>query len=164
MNPLQAISLISILFYLPLYAQESIESTEPIEESIVVESNTITNENEVESAAIKIEESPQLQELIEAVKEAPDEEKRLLMNQLKIQLKNMNQELRHQAMMSIKESFSKKENNSKKRTLQKEKEYHTILQHSSHQPQYRILQHGATAPLHQQHRGEAIRHQGNGQK
>jgi len=162
MNPLQAISLISILFYLPLYAQESIESTEPIEESIVVESNTITNENEVESASIKIEESPQLQELIEAVKEAPDEEKRLLMNQLKIQLKNMNQELRHQAMIAIKESFSKKE--SKSPTQQKKKEYGTILNHSSHQPQYRILQHGATAPLQQQHRGETIRHQGNGQK
>ena len=118
MRPLIKISSICLLFYLPLYADEVVTV-----EVIEIEKPTIST-------------------LINEVKNAPDEQKRELMNQLKVQLKSMNKESRQLVMKELKESFStKEEGNHRHKEHQRKK--HESCQQGNHQPKFRHLRQGA---------------------
>jgi hypothetical protein len=158
MRLLKTISLISLFFYLPLYADEVPSSQEPlpltIEEIIPIqESETVPI-----SDSIPTIQEPTLEELISQVKNAPDDQKRVLMNQLKVHLKSMNKESRQKTMMELKKSFSQKGTNSQ----EKQQSNQDASQHpTTHQPKYRHLQQGlrdGSGP----HRGEGQRGQGAG--
>ncbi len=163
MRPLKTISLLSLLFYLPLYAEE-IFTTAPIvkQEPMPINKEEIILPKESESvvtpAPTSTTQELTIQELIEQVKSAPDESKRVLMNQLKVQLKTMNQESRHKAIKELRKSFIKKEMHTKQKN-------HETSQHSNHQPKFRHLQQGGkhnSTP--QPGRGGGSGQQGNGQK
>jgi hypothetical protein len=157
MKLFKTMSLLSLLFYLPLYAEElSIVSELPIivpDEEIVIEENNNEDTSNLEDLSIE--------ELIEKVKNAPDDQKRVIMNQLKIQLKNMNQESRKKAMIELSESFSQKGVQSQEKQVSGE-----ISIHTSHQPTFRYLQQGIQdgSRLHQGEgqRGQSNNHKGNG--
>ena len=99
--------------------------------------------------------------LIEQVKHAEVKEKRLLMNQLKLQLRKMNKESRHSAMMELKKSFSKKHGEKKldkKQYRHKQKRLHKYQ--GEHQPMYRHLRN-----MQEQRQGQGEhRREGNGHK
>ncbi len=99
---------------------------------------------------------PSVQELIEQVKNAPDDEKRVLMNQLKVHLKSMNKENRKKAMMKIKSSFAKSESTP-------HQEYPESYQQGKHQPKFRHL-HRSSQNAIGTHQGQGANRQGNGQK
>ena len=177
MKPIQTISLLSLLFYLPLYADEvlptiSVEQNpipvieveiETLQPSISSETTAPTEDNPVviqtsqETTPLVI--SP-LQKLLTQVKEAPNEQKRVLMNQLKVQLKTMNKESRQKAMMELKKSFTKS-GNPPKAPQHQQQPNHESCQHGNHQPKFRHLRQSpqdGSGP----HRGEGQRGQGGG--
>jgi alpha-galactosidase len=81
---------------------------------------------------------PSVQSLIQQIKSSKVENRRLLMNQLKIELRKMNKESRHNAMMELKKSFSK-EHHVEKRNREQGKYKNTHQQQCTHQPKYRHL-------------------------
>jgi len=81
-----------------------------------------------------------IKKLITKIKSASVKEKRVLINQLKIQLKSMGKKSRKKAMMELKKSFSQKNKNSKNNHQKQKKHEH--CQQMNHQPQYRHLQKG----------------------
>jgi len=90
-------------------------------------------------------EATMLKGLINQVKKAEIKDRRVLMNKLKIQLRAMNKESRHKAMVELKKSFAKSEGH----TAQHKHKNHQQLEHKNlheqqgkHQPQYRHLQNG----------------------
>ena len=93
---------------------------------------------------------PHIKSLIEQVKRAKVKDRRLLMNQLKLQLRKMNKESRHSAMVELKKSFSK-EHNGKKLHRQQKKSKSSHERQCIHQPRYRHLRH---------QRGQGNGHQG----
>jgi len=141
MKHLKLLSLLCLLLSFPIYAEEGTVSAPT-------------------TVSPTIEQQSNLQKLINQVKNAPNKEKRVLMNQLKVQLKSMNKESRQQAMKELKKSFAKKE----KHSQQKQQANHESSQHGNHQPKFRHLRKGpkdGTGP----HRGQgAGGQQGNGQK
>jgi len=143
MKQLKLLSLLCLLLSFPIYA----------EELTVASPTTILS---------TIEKQSNLQKLINQVKIAPNKEKRVLMNQLKVQLKSMNKESRQKAMKELKKSFAKKENHTKLK--QHQQANHESCQHGNHQPKFRHLRQGpkdGTGP----HRGQGGEgHQGSGQK
>jgi hypothetical protein len=163
MRLLKTISLLSLLFYLPLYAEEPtpVISSEnlPIQESEVVVTFTPIAEEIPET------QEPTLQELILEVKNAPNEQKRVLMNQLKLHLKTMNKESRQKTMMELKKSFANKEAQHKGQQTK-----HEEHQHANHQPKFRHLLQQGSRNGSGAHQGEGQRgqggnnHQGNGPK
>ena len=116
MKIIRYITLLTLSFYLPLNANA-------IEEPIV----------------------PSVQELLTHVKNAPDGQKRFLINQLKIRLKNMNAESRKEAMRELKKSFGGKRMQHKRGQHQYQRSSHSC----NHQPKFRHLRN---------------RHHGNGHK
>ena len=96
---------------------------------------------------------PTIPELIQDVQNAPDKQKRVLMNQLKSRLKNMNSKSRKEVMIKLKKSFAKK--GVQHRKHQKEK---SSISHScNHQPKFRHLRQG--------HQGEGEhKYQGDGHR
>jgi len=151
MRPLTTISVICLL-YLPLYADEvtpsEVQETQPINlESSIEEKVQVENIQEKKSQEVIKTQQPTISTLINEVKNAPDEQKRVLMNQLKIQLKSMNQESRHQAMMELKKSFSTKGEGEEKHQNREYKSHqqrdHESCQHGNHQPKFRHLRQGA---------------------
>ena len=86
---------------------------------------------------------PTIQELVTEVKNAPDNQKRVLINKLKIQLKSMNQENRKKVMMELKKSFSKESRQKKDKHQQHQKQQkHESCQQTNHQPKFRHLRKG----------------------
>ncbi|CAA6825426.1 MAG: Unknown protein [uncultured Sulfurovum sp.] len=80
---------------------------------------------------------PSLPTLIEQIKTAEIKDRRVLMNQIKIQLRELNKESRQQTMMELKKSFVKNADKPKQqqhKNLQEEQ--------SKHQPKYRQLRNG----------------------
>ncbi|CAA6803021.1 MAG: Unknown protein [uncultured Sulfurovum sp.] len=73
--------------------------------------------------------------LITQVKEAKAEDKRSLMNQLKVQLRAMNEKTRQEAMQNLKQSFQSKEKG--KHKPQRNKNLHE--QQAKHEPKYQQL-------------------------
>ena len=98
---------------------------------------------------------PSIQDLIQKVKSAKVKDRRILMNQLKIQLRKMNKESRHNAMMELKKSFSKEHSGKK---LYKEQHKRLHQQRGEHQPMYRHLRN-----MQQERQQEHIR-EGSGHK
>jgi len=83
---------------------------------------------------------PSIQTLIQRVKNAKVKDKRVLINQLKIQLRTMNKESRHNVMVELKKSFSQ-EHSGKKLHKHRGKYKNSHEQQCTHQPRYRHLQH-----------------------
>jgi hypothetical protein len=137
MRFLNALSLLSLLFYLPVYAEEVLPTVP----------------------------EPTLQELIAQVKEAPNEQKRVLMNTLKIRLKSMNKESRQKTMIELKKSFSKQGEHP---DAEHDKQSHSeSSQHSRHQPTFRHLQQEGVRSVSESHiinQGGGSGHEGNGYK
>jgi hypothetical protein len=96
---------------------------------------------------------PTLKELVSKVKNAPDDQKRVLMNELKTQLKKMSKESRKEAMIELKKSFATKEKGHKRHQKRRGLKKH----HLNHQPKFRHLQRGQGT--HQpQHNGQGDGH------
>jgi Skp family chaperone for outer membrane proteins len=102
---------------------------------------------------------PSIKSLIEQVKSAKVQDRRILMNQLKLQLRKMNKESRHSAMVELKKSFSK-EHGEKKLHRGQHKHKKLYKHRGEHQPMYRHLRQQQERMQRQgEHRGE-----GNGHK
>ena len=125
---MKRVILIGLLFSFALYGEES-------------KSQTPTGTSNV-------------QELITQVKNAPDNQKRELMNQLKTHLKSMNKESRKKAMMKIKKSFAKNGSTPSK-------QHPESCQQGKHQPKFRHLRRG-NQDGSGSHQGQGGTHQGNG--
>jgi hypothetical protein len=108
------------------------------------------NANDMEESIV-----PSVQELLTHVKRAPDGQKRFLINQLKIRLKNMNTESRKEAMRELKKSFGGKRMQHKKGQQQYQRSSHAC----SHQPKFRHLKNGFGL-----RQGTRDGHHGNGHK
>ena len=147
--------LMGVLFFLPLQAEEMV-----LESGLDVPSPIEREEEPLPT--------PQIKELIEEVKNAPDEKKRLLINQLKIRLKSMKRESRHKAMVELKKSFATKErhlNEQQPKEQQRNYQKSNASQQGNHQPKFRHLRRGprdGSGP--KRGRGGGSHHQGSGQK
>lgn len=123
---------------------ESMEIEQPIGGSEVIEDRReMQDENRVDIEPIENQErtpSPLLT-LIEEVKSSEGENRRELMNQLKLQLREMNKEKRIETMQLLKHSFSKEscqgENHSQHKNRPQNE--HRGYQHERHQPQFRPM-------------------------
>ena len=130
MKPYTSIYLGILFFSLSLHSEE-------LQQSIQIEDKTIDLVIENSSKP----EVPSISSLIEQIKSAKVDDKRVLMNQLKLQLREMNKESRQKAMRELKKSFSGKKQHTQKQYKQVEhKNLHQ--QQSSHQPTYHRLQNG----------------------
>jgi hypothetical protein len=130
MKPYTSIYLGILFFSLSLHSEE-------LQQSIQIEDKTIDIVIENSSKP----EVPSISSLIEQIKSAKVDDKRVLMNQLKLQLREMNKESRQKAMRDLKKSFSGKKQHTQKQYKQVEhKNLHQ--QQSSHQPTYHRLQNG----------------------
>lgn len=155
-----------LLLFLPLYAQE-VQPTTPSDKSPLVIKIPTPQTKPTPQPTPKVTQSFKIESLIKSVQEAPDAEKRLLINQLKQELKTMNQESRYQAMKRLKHSFAKERGEGEKRkhpaTRQQQHTHHNAYQQGNHQPKFRHLhlgrQDGSGSP-----RSEGQNAQGNGQK
>ena len=142
MRPIKLLGSFMLLLYLPLYAQE-VQPTTPLEEPLLVQETTPPPAKVDEVIAVPKAELSKIETLIKSVQTAPDKQKRVLMNQLKTELKTMNQESRHQAMMKLKHSFAKKKEEG---VAHQQKQKHTnqkIYHQGNHQPKFRHLRKGA---------------------
>jgi hypothetical protein len=107
-------------------------------------------------------EDTMLKSLIEQVKSAEVKDRRVLMNQLKIKLRAMNQESRHKAMVELKKSFVKDggcTSTYQDKTSAQLEHKNLHEQQGKHQPQYRHLQNGES-----RQGGERQSGQGHGHK
>ena len=93
-----------------------------------------------------------VQKLIQQVKNAKVDNRRQLMNQLKVELRNMNKESRHSAMLELKKSFSK-EHNIRNLYKQHSKYKNAQEQQCTHQPKYRHLKRQNRQAMGQRQRG-----------
>jgi len=120
-----------ILFSLTLHAEEG---QEPIQLKPIKIDTSIEKHKEIKS--------PSIGSLIEKVKRAKVEDRRVLMNQLKVQLREMNKESRQKAMKELKKSFSTKghQRHTHRRCNTEHKNLHQ--QQATHQPKYHRLQNG----------------------
>jgi hypothetical protein len=91
----------------------------------------------VAESSIKINDNLSVQTLVQQVKVAKPSEKRVLMNRLKVMLRQSNKIHRQQVMYELKQSFSHGS------TILKEKQKNTSSAHSgTHQPKHRQYQYG----------------------
>ena len=163
MRPMKLLTGVMLLLSLSLSAQETPLTIEIKEET--VQQETTQANNSVETLPTQMSEQHKeqtiatqpssIEALIKRVQTAPDTEKRVLMNQLKTQLKSMNKESRHQAMMRLKASFSKHSDKAVESNIERHQqhEHHEVSQHGNHQPKFRHLHLGVqdgSGP----HRGE----------
>ena len=166
------ISLLGLLFFLPLYAEEStlmpiikeeqssadipIEPTVPVTDDIPLKTVTIV----IEPTPV----NPTIKELVTQVQNAPDEQKRVLMNNLKLRLKKMNKETRQEAMKALKKSFARK-GRSHHQHENHQKHNQGNCQPLNHQPKFRHLQRGLRDGKNI-NAGQGLGHvqQGNGSK
>ena len=109
------------------------------------------------SSAYAEDVQPSVQHLIQQVKIAKVQDRRLLMNQLKVKLRKMNKESRRSVMMELKKSFSK-ESGKKKLHKHKNRANKGHKKQCEHQPKYRHLRR-QNGNGQGEHRGE-----GNGRK
>ena len=137
--------MVCILFSLTLFAQESIEqSIQPIK----VEEATISSVPTAEPISNQIEQSPSsISQLIEKIKSAKAEDRRILMNELKVQFRESNKEHRHQAILALKKAFANKESHTQMKEHmqmkmhQQSENCNPQEEQSKHQPKFRHLQH-----------------------
>ena len=168
MRPIKLLGSFMLLLFLPLYAEE-IQPTTPIAEPPLVQEETPVTVNEVTptpqaeptpEATHKMTQASKIETLIQTVQDAPDAEKRVLMNQLKRELKTMNQTSRHQAMMRLKKAFSKhkgqEDGSQQRRQHQRQHAHREGYQQGNHQPKFRHL--------HLGRQNGSKSHQGEGQQ
>ena len=103
--------------------------------------------------AEELPKTPSVSTLIEQVKSAKVENRRVLMNQLKVQLRKMNQESRHKVMRELKHSFSSKKEHSSNAQHRHRQKRNLHKQHT-HQPKYRRLNNGSGRGNGQGHGGK----------
>ena len=77
--------------------------------------------------------SPSIKELLVKIEKTPDQEKRVLMNQLKLELKNLNFKVRKKTINKVKESLKQIELNNKHQHSQNKPHK------CNHQPKFRHL-------------------------
>lgn len=143
MKQLTFICLSLILFSFDLFAQEVEEETPQTIQTEVIsveEPKEVTEESSTTTVKIEDvqnEERDKISKLISKIKAAKVEDRRILMNQLKVQLREMNKESRQNAMKELKESFTSKGH------AQHKNQQHKNLQEQQHQhqPKYQQLQH-----------------------
>jgi len=125
---------LGILFFsLSLHSEELQHNTQLKPKEIEV--SELSSQNPIKK------QTPSISMLIEQVKSAKVDERRVLMNQLKVQLREMNKESRQKAMSELKKSFATKRQLTNKQYKQAEhKNLHQ--QQSMHQPTYHRLQNG----------------------
>lgn len=141
-----------MLFSIRLFAQEADEQipTQTLEEPKSQPATPPT----VETQSILIKERDSITTLIEQVKVSKVEEKRVLMNQLKVQLRQMNKENRQKVMMELKQSFATNSQNQQKH------QYSQNLQEqqAKHQPKHRQLRNGqGVGATRENHQGNSNR-------
>ena len=109
--------------------QSTITSVKIKKEVIIAKVQESSKENDISSIAT----------LIEQVKIAKAEDRRELMNQLKVQLRAMNKEKREETMRELKHSFTKHGQGEHQHQRQRQNLHQNQFRH---QPQYRQLQRG----------------------
>lgn len=128
------------------------ESSSSVEEVIVEKVDKSVSQfegvkvEEVNDKPSAIDSNPLL-ELIEKVKEAKGEERRTLMNALKLELRAMNKEKRQETMKQIKHSLGKNDTKEEHKTQSRHKSQMREHQHQRHQPQFRPM-HGRMGAGH----------------
>ena len=128
--------LMGMFFLQTIYAEEmSVESSSV--EPIIVEEFAIPPK--IQELKIEPLPTPKIQDLVNEVKNAPDNQKRVLINKLKIQLKSMSQENRKKVMLEFKKSFVK--DPAKIKDEHKKQQKHESCQ-QNHQPKFRHLRKG----------------------
>lgn len=135
-----------ILFSLTLFAQEPNEQNH---EDIKIEEQTKSNVLPIEP--IKVTEATQPKEasishLIQEIQKAKPDEKRLLMNQLKIQLRQANKAHREEAILALRKAFANRESHRESKPniemrMHKNGANCTQQEQSQHQPKFRHLRH-----------------------
>ena len=105
--------------------------------SVKIKKEVISDKIEESSNIAQESDASSIATLIEQVKTAKSEDRRELMNQLKVQLRAMNKEKREETMRELKHSFAKHGRGEHQRQRQ------NLHQNQfRHQPQYRQLQRG----------------------
>ena len=110
--------------------------------------------------------NPSIKELVTQVQQAPDTQKRVLMNQLKMRLKKMNSQSRKEAMRELKKSFVGKGKGMRHQRGQR-RQHDSSLASTTHQPKFRHLRHGlrdGSGNGQGQGQGLGNGNQGNGHK
>jgi len=178
MRVVRDVNLLILFFTLSLGAEvvvenstEVVESPTPspiveiaVEEGVDDKSTPKTEKIPVTKESQPKVEEPNIKELVSQVQDAPDDQKRVLMNQLKMRLKKMNKESRKKVMKQLKSSFATKDIEHKEH----QKQHNREAQHGNHQPKFRHLQRGSG----ESHRGSSggsgggnnTPHQGSGHK
>ncbi len=142
-KPLKTL-IFSILFSLTLFAQEPIEqSVEPIK---VDETQTRNVPMLEPTPQVTEEKKPSISHLIEEIQKAKPKTKRLLMNQLKIQLRQANKAHRQKAILALKKAFANRENHLQTKAnlglkMHKNNIGCTQQEQSQHQPKFKHLRH-----------------------
>ncbi|NEW59783.1 hypothetical protein GSY74_00670 [Sulfurovum sp. bin170] len=117
--------------------EEVVNPTEPIVE--ITQKSTTTEDREESSNTVEKntedKTTPSISTLIEQLKTAKAEDRRELMNQLKVELRAMNKEKRQETMRELKQSFA---NNGQGEQRQQNMQQRQFIK----QPQYRQLHNG----------------------
>ncbi len=142
--------IIFILLSLSLFAQESIEENvekEPIateeQESIqIVKTSDERVEEKTKLDKTQKVSEPTIATLISQIKEAKSDNRRVLMNQLKVKLREMNKESRQKTMRELKKSFSKESCKAGQQKHKHQKNRAIRHQQLRHQPRFRQIHNG----------------------
>ena len=142
--------IIFILLSLSLFAQESIEKNvekEPIateeQESIqIVKTSDERVEEETKLDKTQKVSEPTIATLISQIKEAKPDNRRVLMNQLKVKLREMNKESRQKTMRELKKSFLKGSCKAGQQKHKHQKNRAIRHQQQRHQPRFRQIHNG----------------------
>jgi len=116
MKPLKRIYFSLMLFSLTLFTQESIdqsqESIKKVETTVETIEPTISSTEEItpKASTPTVNTTDPIKRLIREIKGAKVKDRQELMNQLKVQLREINKESRQKAMMELKTSFTSKAN------------------------------------------------------
>ncbi len=116
------IPLFCMFSYLPIHAQEE-SSSSPTTQTTPTSSVSLST-------------------LINEIQNAPDDQKRILMNNLKIQLRAMSQENRQKTIQTLQQSFNSHQKEAQKKQTDQKENTTSIHQELHHQPTFRQLQRG----------------------
>ena len=140
-----------ILFSLTLFAEEPNEQSHEI-----IKHGAIKIEEQIKSDVLPIEpikvteetqpKEPSISHLIQEIQKAKPDEKRLLMNQLKIQLREANKAHRQKVILALKKAFSNRESHRQTKPNIEMKMHKNSIncmqqEQSQHQPKFRHLRH-----------------------
>ena len=143
-----------ILFSLTLFAQEPNEQNHEATEHKAIKTEEQTKSDVLpiepitatEAKSAKESKKPSISHLIEEIQKAKPESKRLLMNQLKLQLRQANKAHRQKAILALKKAFANRGNHVQTKPniemkIHKNNTACTQQEQSQHQPKFRHLRH-----------------------